>query len=181
MAKTITYGATTLDFDTLPEASLLAMLKRGVTHFLGSEQASKVSGYFDPEQENPPVDSPEARAAYKAECVAKAIAALEAGTVGVSNRGPAVDPIVSIQRRLAKAEILPILKKNGLKWPVKAEDTLTMPDGTAYTGGQLIDRRLAHAEHGPRIVKEAEKVRADQLKKAQKAEAAADGQGLDAL
>ena len=41
----VTYGTHTLDFTKLPAKSLEAMLKRGVTHFLGNEQASKVSGW----------------------------------------------------------------------------------------------------------------------------------------
>lgn len=175
----IKYGDHIADFNTLPEASLVAMLRRGFAHFMGSEQASKVTSHFDPENETPVPDSPEARAEFKAQCQTKAMAALVAGTVGMSTRGPAVDPITTIIRRLAKAEILPILKANGLAWPKKAEDVVSFPNGDKFTGAQLVDRRIA--KEGERLGKEAKKVADEQARRNKKLEENANAEGLGGL
>ncbi len=174
------YGDFTADFNTLPESSLVGMLRRGFAHFMGSECASKVTGHFDPESlPEGETDTPEARAAYKATVQSEAFAKLLAGTVGVSTRGPAIDPVETIARRLAKAEILPILKANGLAWPKKAEDVVTFPDGQAFNGATLIDRRVK--QQGDRLMKEAKKVADEQARKAKKAAEAAKEEGLGAL
>lgn len=187
----IKYGERELDFNTLPQASLVAMLRRGVSHYFGSEQASKVVAWFNPEHEdaeNRP-DTPEARAAKKAEFQSTAYDALVAGTVGVSVRGPSVDPISAIINRLAKAEVKTILGTFKLKWPAKADDTVELPDGSKVTGAQLIARRLdptgpagvdkkTGVPHIDRLRKEAEKIAADQKKKNDKALAMAEGAEL---
>lgn len=168
MSMQITYGDTTLDFSTLPPASLSAMLRRGVSHYLGSEVASKVKAYFDSEDENGNKSemTEASRAAKVAEVRADFLAKLEAGTVGVSVRGPAVDPVEKIARQLAKAEIVVILKKNGLAWPKTADATVDFPNGDKFTGAQLIDRRMA--KEGERLTKEAAKVAAERARKAKK-------------
>lgn len=176
----LTYGEFTADFNTLPESSLVGMLRRGFAHYMGSECASKVTGHFQPESlPEGESDTPEARAAFKASVQSEAYAKLVAGTVGVSTRGPAVDPVETIARRLAKAEILPILKTNGLAWPKKAEDVVSFPDGRKLTGKELIDRRLA--QHGERLLKDAKKVADEAARKAKKAQEAAKGEDLGAL
>lgn len=174
----ITYGTRTLDFNTLPSASLVAMVRRGVSHYFGSEMASKVTAYFDPEHDDAAnrQDTPENRAAKKAEFQSNAYDALVAGTVGVSVRGPSVDPISAIINRLAKAEVKTILANFKLKWPAKAEDTVELPDGSKVTGAQLVARRLdptgpagvdkkTGVAHADRLKKEAEKIAAEQAKK----------------
>lgn len=183
----ITYGTRTLDFNALPAASLVAMLRRGVSHYFGSEMASKVTAYFDPEHDDAAnrVDSAEARAAKKAEFQNAAYDALVAGTVGVSIRGPSVDPITTIINRLAKAEVKTILASFKLKYPTKADETVTLPDGSAVTGAQLIARRLdkdgpagvdkkTGVAHADRLKKEAEKIAKEQANKNAKLEAMAD-------
>lgn len=174
----IKYGERTLDFTTLPQASLVAMVRRGVSHYFGSEMASKVTAYFDPEHDDADnrQDTPENRAAKKAEFQQNAFDALVAGTVGVSVRGPSVDPITTIINRLAKAEVKTILANFKLKWPTKADDTVELPDGSKVTGGQLVARRLDRegpagvdkktgVAHADRLKKEAEKIAAEQAKK----------------
>ena len=168
-----------IDLAKLPHTSVMAMFRRGISHYFGSEQAAKVSGHFDPDQENAPQDTPEARAELKAQLQAKAMEALLAGTVGVSVRGPSVDPLTTHARRIAKAEVTNILKANGVKFPAKAEDTIEMPDGSKFTGSQLIDRRLA--KEGERINREAKKAMDEQAKKAAKAQEAAKAEGLAGL
>ena len=174
----IKYGTRELDFTKLPQASLVAMVRRGVSHYFGSEMASKVTAFFDPDHDDAAnrVDTPEARAAKKAEFQAAAYDAIVAGTVGVSVRGPSVDPITTIINRLAKAEVKTILANFKLKWPAKADDTVELPDGSKVTGAQLIARRLdatgpagvdkkTGVAHADRLKKEAEKIAAEQAKK----------------
>lgn len=172
----LTYGDFTADFNTLPETSLVAMLRRGFGHFMGSECASKVTAAFDPENESQPSVTKDE---YKAQVQAEMFAKLQAGTVGVSTRGPAVDPITTIIRRLAKAEIIPILKANGLAWPKKAEDVVSFPNGDKFTGAQLVDRRVA--KEGERLGKEAKKVQDEAARKAKKLAETAKAEGVDSL
>ena len=167
----ITYGAYSADFNTLPEASLVGMLRRGFAHFMGSECASKVTAHFDPENESPVTDTPEARAVFKAQVQKEMFAKLVAGTVGVSTRGPAVDPIVTIENRIAKAQVLAVLKANKLAWPKKAEDKVEL-NGKAFTGAELIARRVANPKFAPGIKSEAKRVLAEQQKRAKAAEEA---------
>lgn len=190
----IKYGTRELDFATLPQSSLVAMLRRGVSHYFGSEMASKVTAYFDPDHDDAAnrVDTPENRAAKKAEFQSAAFDAIVAGTVGVSVRGPSVDPITTIINRLAKAEIKTILASFKLKWPAKADDTVELPDGSKVTGAQLIARRLnasgpagidpkTQIAHIDRLKKEAEKIATEQAKKNAKALASAEENGLASL
>lgn len=176
----IKYGTYEADFNTLPEGSLVGMLRRGFAHFMGSECASKVTAHFDPDQENPPADTPEARAAYKADVQREMFAKLVAGTVGISTRGPAVDPIVTIQRRVAKGQVQGVLKTNGLAWPKKTGDTVEL-NGQKFTGAQLIDRRLANPKFTSAIIAETKKILADQVKKAKAAEEDAKGASTEDL
>ncbi len=178
---TVTYGEFKVDFATLPHTSVMAMLRRGVSHFFGSEQAAKVSGFFDPDQDVPPEDTKEARAAKKAEYQAKAYDALIAGTVGVSTRQPTVDPITKILRKLAKAEVMGVLTEAKLKWPKKAEDVVTFPNGDKFTGSTLIDRRIANPKHAERLMREAKKEFDDNAKKAAKKAASAKEEALTDL
>ena len=188
----ISYGpGFTIDIAALPPNSLLALVRRGYSHLMGSEQASKVTAYFDPEHDdvaNRP-DSAEARAAKKAEFQAIAHAAVLAGTIGASVRGPSVDPITTIINRLAKAEIKTILGNQKLKYPAKAEDTIKLPDGSEVTSAQLVARRLdpsspagvdkkTGVSHIDRLRKEAEKIAAEQAKKNKKMMEQAEGAEL---
>lgn len=194
---TYTYGKHTVDTANLPEASISAMFRRGLSHFLGSEQASKVTAYFDPDRklaegETRLDDTPENREIVKADFQAKALDALLAGTVGVSTRGPSVDPIETEINRLARGEVHDILKASGVKPPKKADDTVEI-GGTKYTTDQLIARRLDPASpagvdkktgvpHIDRLTKAAQKVMADKAKAAaKKAEAAKEAGGVEAL
>lgn len=194
---TFTYGKHTVDTANLPEASIAAMFRRGLSHFLGNEQASKVAAYFDPDRKSADGearldDTPENREKVKADFQAKAVDALLAGTVGVSTRGPTVDPIETEINRIARREVHDILKASGVKPPKKATDTVTI-GGTAYTTDQLIARRLDPASpagvdkktgvtHADRIGKLAAKVMADKAKAAAKAaESAKEAGGVEGL
>lgn len=190
----ITYGETKFDFNSLPGATLVAMLRRGVTHYLGSEQASKLQGRIerilagDTDESKAAFDGlsdPERRAAIKtwregnaealaamaAEIQAEARQAMVDGKVGVSVRGPSVDPLTTVVNRLAKAEVVNVLKANKIAVPKKSDDAVEFPNGDKFTMSVLVERRKAHAEHGPRLVKEAKAVIAAQERAAKKAEA----------
>lgn len=192
----MTYGKHAIDFSTLPQPSVVAMLRRGLSHFLGSEQASKVTAYFDPDRklaegETRLDDTPENRELVKADFQAKAVDALLAGTVGVSTRGPAVDPIETEINRIARREVHDILKKSGVKPAKKADDTVEI-GGAKYTTDQLIARRLdasspagvdkkTGVSHAERIGKEAAKVMADKAKAAAKAAEKVKDEGAESL
>ena len=156
----LTYGEVSIDFSTLPAKSQEALAKRGLTHFLGNEQAAKVSGWkakFADENDGAEPGADEVQA-KKAEYVANAVKALLAGEVGTATRGPAADPIESEMDRIAKREINAVLKANGAKFSGKGDErVVTFANGEKFTMDQLVERRLANADHAARIRKEAEK------------------------
>lgn len=204
----ITYGEgedSTFDFSTMPHSTLVAMLRRGVSHYFGSEAASKILTKIEkaicegasPEDTKARTEAfaalsasdrresitafrkanPEAIAAWAREVRAEQVKAMVEGTVGVSVRGPTVDPLAAVERRLAKAEVVNTLKANKVAIPKKSDGTIAFPNGDSFTLGELVDRRLGHADHGPRIRKEAKAVIAAQERAAKKAAE----QGLDTL
>jgi hypothetical protein len=165
---TLKYGDISYDVANGPAATAEAMIRRGFAHLLGNECAAKVTAYF---KENPEEDTAEARAAMKAEVQQAMLAKMVAGTLGVSTRGPAVDPFEAILARVAKSHptlgVVKTLKDNGLAFPKKGE-TVTV-QGVAYTGDELVKRRIASAKFAADIKKEAEKILRDQQKKAKDA------------
>ena len=152
---TITYGTHTLNFAELPHQSVRAMLSRGVTHFLGSEQASKVgpnSSWFEKfEKANGRKPTEDETNAQKAANLAAAIQALVAGTVGTA-RGPKLDPIEAEIDRMLETEVWDILAGQklckGNKKP-KDEDSFEFEDGQKFTFEELVERR--RAKHGDRV------------------------------
>lgn len=165
----VTYNEVSLDFTNLPAASLLAMLKRGVSHYLGNEIAAKISGRKDKaEKEGTPLSESDVEA-LRAEFTDKAISALHEGTVGSATRGPAADPVDVAAERIARAEVNDVLKANKAKWTGKGDDRhVKFADGSTLTMDEMIERRLANPDHADRIRKAAEKAVADAKKKAAK-------------
>jgi hypothetical protein len=146
------YAGTAIDFDALPVASRLALLRRGLAHYLGNEQAAKVSAH---KAKNEGIDEA-ALGAFKSAAMAAALEALRAGTLGAGGpRGPRGTPIEQTMRNIAEKEVRAILKGQNLSMPT-GDKTLEFPNGAKLTRADLIDRRLANAEHGPRIRKLAE-------------------------
>lgn len=171
----LTYGETTVDFSTLPAKSQEALAKRGLTHFLGNEQAAKVSGWKAKfaEDNNGAEPGADEISAKKAEYVLNAVKALMEGTVGTATRGPAADPIDAEMDRIAKREISIVLKSNGAKFSGKGDErVVTFANGEKFTMEQLVERRLANVEYAPRIRKEAEKAISNAAKAAEKAKSA---------
>lgn len=182
----ITYGTHTIDTSTLPETSVNSLLTKGLAHFLGNEQSSKATSWMEREtaaraKDGKPAPTAEDKAAALAQFVTDAKAALVAGTVGASVRGPRGSAVETIQRALAKAEVIVTLSslQPKVKFP-KGEETVQFSDGTKLTGEQLIARRLA--KHGERLMKEAEaKMKADARKADKLAEGAKGLSDIDAL
>lgn len=170
----ITYGTHEFDTTKLPEQTIAGMLKRGVTHFLGNEQAAKVTNWSKKVlKDTGALPSDDELAAKKAEFVAAGIAAMLAGEVGQGSRGPATDPLELEMERVAKAEITEIVKKNGGKWSGKGEERgVTFKDGSRLTMDEMVERRLSNPDHGPRIQKEADKAIKAKAKEAEKAKTA---------
>lgn len=119
---------------------------------------------------------------WEAEYCAAKIAAMYDGTLWVrSVSAPTRDPVQGAARMIAKAEVTQVLKTHNVKFPTKNE-TVTIGDGDAAQelgADDLIARRLAHAEHGSRILALAErKVRDDKRLKEASAKATVTGDGL---
>jgi hypothetical protein len=165
----IKYGTFEIDFDALPDASKLALVSRGVTHFLGNEQNSKGHSFAVAQvkgdgKEEPSKDAvkewktanAEALVAKVNELTATAYAALLDGTVGArSAGGPRLTPIDTLVRQKAKVEVSAKLASIGAKFP-KKDETITFGDGTR-TGDQMIDNWLANGDNLARLTKAAEK------------------------
>lgn len=172
MDTTFKYGEHSFDFAKLPPASQRKLIQGGFAHYLGSEQASKVSGYF---KDNPEEDTAEARAKMKADLQAAAMAALLDGTVGEHSRGPAKDPLEAIMEGIAKRDINALLKANGLSFTKDPKATkeaplpriVTFANGSTRTMEEMVAKRLA--DHGETIKAEAQKELAAREKAAKKA------------
>lgn len=148
------YGNYTIDTSTLLEKSLEALISRGITHFLGNEQASKVSAWAKKfAEENGAEPAEDEKKAKQAELVAAAFEALNAGTIGTRAGGPKLDPITRAARDIAEDEITRLIKASNQKVP-KGKETVSVR-GETLTLSDMIDRRLASEKHGPRIAKEA--------------------------
>ena len=153
----IEYGTQSFDFSTLPAKSVRAMLSRGVTHYLGSEQASKVgpksswAEKFEKDNGRKPTD--DEVAAQKALNLAKAAQALIDGTIGAA-RGPKADPIEAAMEAQAEREVWDVLAGAKLckaNRKPKDEDSFEFENGDKFTFAELIERRLANPTHEARI------------------------------
>lgn len=162
--ENLVYGTATVEFDSLPAVSQRALAQRGLAHFLGNEQASKVAGHFEGKE---PTD--DEKAAYKAECVAKALQALIDGTVGTRIGTPRGTQIETIMRRIAEAQVRAVLKGNGITMP--SGDKVVKLGDQEFTRAQLITRRLENPKFSESIRKEAEA----EMKRVEKAAGAGEG------
>jgi len=183
----ITYGQHVIDILSLPPKSVEALIKRGLTHYLGNEQAAKVSGWIaDQIPDSDTMSKEQRKAAIKAfresnindvmaktnAVVAAAVAALTEGTIGVrAVAGPKADPVEKVMRELAIAHIAANLAKHGLKMPT-GNKTVTIGEHQ-LTRDELVARQFARDEAGYRTKAEAEIRR--------RAKAVEKAEGLDAL
>lgn len=149
----IAYNDFTADIGKLPPASLHRLASYGFAHYLGNQASSKVVAWKDKDENKNATD--EQVAAFKSDVQAKMFAAILDGTMGVhATRGPSVDPEEAEAERLAKAEIITTLKANNIKVP-KKEEKVQFADGREKSMDEMIETRLGHAEHGPRLRTEA--------------------------
>lgn len=160
----IKYGDYVVDTATLPEASLVALTSRGLTHYLSNEVSSKVNSWAQGEGQANSTDNAAVKAwkeANKAAVDAKteevrkaAHAALLDGTVGTRTVGPRLTPLDTFKRQFAREGVVATLKANNIAVPKKKDDTIVMGENT-FTMDQLIDRRLANPKFAPDIEKRA--------------------------
>lgn len=149
----IKYNDHVIDTDALPAASVAAMLKRGLTHYLGNEQAAKVTNFkksfAKANGREPGEDEIDAK---RDELIEAAVAALAAGTVGIGVRGPRIDPVEKIMEAKAEAEVVAILKSHKLATKKPEDEDVFTLGGVEYTFADLVERRVA---------KEGDRLRAD--------------------
>jgi hypothetical protein len=181
------YNGQNVDFSKVPQASLEALLRKGVTHYLGNEQASKVTAWKQKTAderaaeakkngtEAAPVTDAEIEA-KKAEFEAAALAAIYDGEIG-AGRGPRLDPVERELRALIDQHIANTLAGNGIKFPknrkLPAEgEVIEFANGQTRTLEQM--RENVQKTHGERLKKDAEKRVKDLNAKAEKAKAEAE-------
>lgn len=173
-----TYGEITIDTSTLPEASVNALIQRGINHLLGSEANSKARGRVA-YAVNPEKPSEASKDAIKvwiksnadefASFVTSAqdtfLASLASGSLGVrasSGTVRTVDPVEREMRGLAQAQAMEILRASGAvpaaqkKMP-KGDDVFIFgADQLTFAG--LVGRVIASGKYGPTLRKQAEAV-----------------------
>lgn len=150
-----TYGKTEIDFDALPETSRKAIVSRGLTHYFGNEQASKVTGAAKKHLEEHGTElADDERNALRDEFVAAAAKALFDGSIGSRTLGPKATPFEAAQNAIAREGVIAQLRKFKLAVPKKADETVTV-NGEAFTMAQLVARRIANPKFHDEIVKAA--------------------------
>lgn len=109
----IKYDTFTVDTDSLPEASIAALLHRGLTHYLGNEQSSKVTA-FKKANEGATDAEVEAKAS---ELRNAAFDALLNGTIGTRVGGPKLKGIDRLIHLVAVEQITALAASRGAKMP----------------------------------------------------------------
>ena len=143
------YGDHSIETDDLPEASLLALVKRGFNHIMGSEAAAKVNAAKKkadaadkPMTENE-IDTATANArdAY--------ITALLAGTVGTRSHGPKRRGLDKFIHDVAVEKLTVKAAEKGAKLP--------SGKGAAERIGKLVELWLSDEKRKAVVVEEAER------------------------
>lgn len=187
MQFTYEYAGNAIDFSKVPPASIESLLAKGVTHYLGNEQASKVTAW---KQTTTAAREAEAKKngtevvalaeaeieAKKEELVTKALTAIYEGEIG-SGRGPRLDPVEREFNSMVDAHIANTLAGNGIKFP-KGRKLPTEDEVVQFANGQTRTleqmRENVTKTHGDRLRKDAEKRVRDLAAKAEKAKAEAE-------
>lgn len=168
------YNGYEIDFSRVPDESAFALWAKGATHYLGNEQASKVTAWKQ-KAENANA-SDEAIEAKRNEFITSAIEAIYAGEIG-AGRGPRLDPVEREFRSAVDAHIANTLAGNGIKFPkgrkLPTEDEVVQfANGATRTLEQM--RENVGKTHGDKLRKDAEKRVADLARKAAQAKAQAE-------
>lgn len=137
--RTLKWG----DYSTLPSevpaVSLLALAQRGVTHYMGNEQASKLTAWVK-KPENKDATEEQVKA-YAKTLHDAAWQKIMKGEMGVRSAGqPRITGIEAVMRKMATAWVSAALAKQGVKLPT-GDKTVNMA-GKDFTREQLIDRAL---------------------------------------
>lgn len=151
----VKFGDHIVDMASLPSESVVAMFRRGLAHYLGNEQASKLTGWkddFAKEHGREPTDAEYSD--RKAQYQADAVKLLAEGKVGGGVRGPRGSALETVMRKIAEGQIRAMLKQANLSFPA-GDKKLKFANGTELTGAELIARRIA--SHGDAIKAAAEK------------------------
>lgn len=144
-----------LDLASLPSKSILALISRGLTHYFGSEQASRVKAWKDAVLEETKAEPSEDEInVKKLERHDIAMKALVDGTIGVRAVGITLDPLDKIKEQIARQQVADILRANGIKVP-KKDEAVTFPNGESKAMEDMIKTRLE--VNGEAIEKEAKK------------------------
>lgn len=144
-----------LDWRELPPSTVKALIRRGVNHYFGNEQASKLSTMkAKAEADGTPMSDDDIESERDALFEA-AKAHMFAGTIGTSVRGPRGTPIDSIVRRIAEAQVRATLKALGKPMPT-GDKVVEFNDGTKLTRAELIQRRIVNPKFAEGIRAEAE-------------------------
>ena len=140
------FAFTPSDVAAWPQASVLALVTRGLRHVLGNEVASSVSAAkAKADEATPPAPmSDEDVAKLTAELRSAKVAAIKAGTLG-QGRGsgaPRATPIEALISKIILDDIAIKLKGIGKTVPT-GDKTVALPNGEQWTRAQLIDRAVA--------------------------------------
>lgn len=173
----LTYGGYEIPLEDVPFGNVLAMIRRGITHYIGNEQAAKVTAKADAYVKKAAAEYAEANAgiapdadtleAIKADAEAlrgdwakevrdAAYKTLMEGEVGAGARGPAVDPFEAECERLAKARIKARFDAQSPRIKMPKEGEKVQLANGEFTLDELIERQLSHPEWGEAIRAEAE-------------------------
>ncbi len=151
----ITAGGKEIDLASLPGKTINAMLRRGFTHFFGSEIASRVGAAkakFEADNGRPMTE--EEVDATKTELLAAGHVKVAEGTLGDRAVGQSVDPVEALVESLGRAEVKDMLRANDVKIPKKGEK-ITFAGGAELELEELVERWVV--KNGERLEKEAKK------------------------
>lgn len=118
-ANTVNIGGDEVDVASLPQASVIALLQRGINHVLGNEVASKVSTAKKATNEDGTPKHTEAELSELHDTTfAAKVKAIMDGALGVRGPGVAkVTPLERLVRDIAEGVLKRQVAAKGLKWP----------------------------------------------------------------
>lgn len=139
------YDTFEVDTNELPEASINALLQRGLTHYLGNEQASKVTSWKK-SHEDADESAIEAQAS---EYRTAAYDALLNGTIGTRAGGPKLKGIDRLIHLVAVEQITAFAAKQKAKMP--------SGKGSAEKVAAMVEKWLANADRAALVKEEAQR------------------------
>lgn len=175
-------AGTAIDLTALPGKSISALLSRGLTHYFGSEQASRVKAWKDKVLEETKVEPAEDEVvAFQKERFGIALSNLLEGTIGQRAIGITIDPLEKVKAQIARQDVVDILRANSIKVP-KGDEAVEFADGTKKAMADMVKTRLekdgdAIEKRAKAVIKEREKAKA----KAEESAKAVESKTADSL